>query len=78
MPKRRHTEERIIAVLQEVEAGARGGKCLSQDGDQRGHALSLEEAVFRREMRQLREEKALVADLSMDRHILLEIVSKKL
>ncbi len=42
MPRKGHTEEQIVAVLRQVEAGAR------------------------------------VADLSMDRQILQEIVSKKL
>ena len=61
---------------------------MSQGGDQPRDVLSLEAEVFRgrvselRELRQLREEngrlKRLVADLSMDRQILQEIVSKKL
>ncbi len=63
MPKKGHTEEQIVAVLRQVEAAGLGVSEL-------------------RELRQLREEngrlKRLVADLSVDRQILQEIVSKKL
>ncbi len=88
MPKKVHTEEQIIAVLRQVEAGARVAEVCRKIG--------ISEATYYlwkrqysgvgvselRELRQLREEngrlKRLVADLSMDRQILQEIVSKKL
>jgi len=88
MPKKGHTEEQIVAVLRQVEAGARVEEVCRKVG--------ISEATYYlwkrqysgvgvgelRELRQLREEngrlKRLVADLSMDRQILQEIVSKKL
>jgi putative transposase len=88
MPKKGHTEEQIVAVLRQVEAGARVEEVCRKTG--------ISEATYYlwkrqysgvgvselRELRQLREEngrlKRLVADLSMDRQILQEIVSKKL
>ena len=88
MPKKDHTEEQIVAVLRQVEAGARVAEVCRKAG--------ISEATYYlwkrhysgvgiselRELRQLREEngrlKRLVADLSMDRQILQEIVSKKL
>jgi putative transposase len=88
MPKKGHTEEQIVAVLRQVEVGARVEEVCRKVG--------ISEATYYlwkrqysgvgvselRELRQLREEngrlKRLVADLSMDRQILQEIVSKKL
>jgi putative transposase len=88
MPKKGHTEEQIVAVLRQVEAGARVEEVCRKGG--------ISEATYYlwkrqysgvgvselRELRQLREEngrlKRLVADLSLDRQILQEIVSKKL
>jgi len=88
MPKKGHTEEQIVGVLRQVEAGARVAEVCRKVG--------ISEATYYlwkrqysgvgvselRELRQLREEngrlKRLVADLSMDRQILQEIVSKKL
>jgi putative transposase len=75
-------------VLQQVEAGAKVAEVCRQIGVSQATfytwrkqygGLSLSEL---RELRQLREEngrlKRLVADLSLDRQILQEIVSKKL
>jgi len=88
MPKKGHTEEQIVAVLRQVEAGARVAEVCRKVG--------MSEATYYlwkrqysgvgvselRELRQLREEngrlKRLVADLSMDQQMLEEIVSKKL
>ena len=88
MPKKGHTEEQIVAVLRQVEAGARVVEICRKVGISQAtyylwkrqySGVGVSEL---REMRQLREEngrlKRLVADLSMDRQILQEIVSKKL
>jgi putative transposase len=88
MPKKGHTEELIVAVLHQVEAGERVADICRKVGIsqatyylwKRQYAgLGVSEL---RELRQLREEngrlKRLVADLSVDRQILQEIVSKKL
>jgi putative transposase len=86
--KKGHTEEQIIAALQQAEAGAKTGELcrklgISQatvDNWKKQHAGLGVQAL--RELRQLREEngrlKRMVADLSLDRQILQEIVSKKL
>lgn len=88
MPKKGHTEEQIVAALQQAEAGEKVTDICRK--------LAISQATFYtwrkqfagmgiqelRELRQLREEnsrlKRLVADLSLDRQILQEIVSKKL
>jgi putative transposase len=88
MPKRGHTEERIVGVLRQVEAGEKVADICRKVGISEGTyyawkkryaGLGISEL---RELRQLRDEnsrlKRLVADLSMDRQILQEIVSKKL
>ena len=84
----RHTEEQIVAVLRQVEAGARVEDVCRKVGisqatyylwKRKYTGVGVSEL---RELRQLREEvgrlKRLVADLSLDRQILQEIVSKKL
>jgi len=85
MPKSGHTEEQIVAVLRQVEAGARVDDVCRKVGiSQATYYLWKRKysAVGVSELRQLRDEvgrmKRLVADLSLDRQILQEIVSKKL
>ena len=88
MPKKAHTEEQIVAVLRQGEAGEKVADICRKVGISEGTyyawkkqyaGLGISEL---RELRQLREEngrlKRLVADLSLDRQILQEIVSKKL
>ena len=88
MKKSRYTEEQIVGVLKESEAGIETGELCRKHGisqqtfylwKKKYAGLGLSEL---RELRQLREEnsklKRLVADLSLDRHILQEIVAKKL
>jgi len=88
MPRKAHSEEQIVAVLRQVEAGAKVAEICRQVGispatyylwKRQYSGVGVSEL---RELRQLREEngrlKRLVADLSMDRQILQEIVSKKL
>ena len=88
MPKKGHTEEQIIAALKQSEGGEKTADICRQLGVSQATfylwkkqyaGLGVQEL---RELRQLREEngrlKRLVADLSLDRQILQEIVSKKL
>jgi putative transposase len=88
MAKRGHSEEEILRVLREAESGDTVVEVCRKHGisqqsfylwKKKYSGLGLSEL---RELRQLREEngklKRLVADLSLDRHILQEIVAKKL
>jgi len=88
MAKRGHTEEEIVRVLREAESGSTVVEICRKHGisqqsfylwKKKYAGLGLSEL---RELRQLRDEngklKRLVADLSLDRHILQEIVAKKL
>ena len=88
MSKKGHTEEEILRVLREAESGTTVVEVCRKHGisqqsfylwKRKYAGLGLSEL---RELRQLRDEngklKRLVADLSLDRHILQEIVAKKL
>ena len=88
MAKRGHSEGAILRVLREAESGETVVEICRKHGisqqtfylwKKKYAGLGLAEL---RELRQLREEntklKRLVADLSLDRHILQEIVAKKL
>lgn len=87
MPRKGHTEEQIIYALRQVEAGKKVGDICRELGvspqafyswKRRYAGLGLSEL---RELRQLRDEnrklKTLVADLTLDKHILQEVLSKK-
>ena len=86
-PRKGHSEEKILYALRQVEAGEKVGDiCRGMGVSQqtfytwrrRYAGLGVSEL---RELRQLREEnrklKGLVADLSLDKHILQEVLSKK-
>ena len=88
MPRKRHTEEQILQVLNMANGGQTVAEVCRRAGvseatfyvwKKKYAGLGLAEL---RELRQLRDEntklKRLVADLSLDRHILQEIVQKKL
>jgi putative transposase len=88
MGKKGHSEEEILRVLREAESGNTVVEICRKHGisqqtfylwKRKYAGLGLSEL---RELRQLREENAklkrLVADLSLDRHVLQEIVAKKL
>jgi putative transposase len=88
MAKKGHSEEEILHVLREAESGETVVEVCRKHGisqqsfylwKKKYSGLGLSEL---RELRQLREEnnklKRLVADLILDRHILREIVAKKL
>lgn len=87
MPRKGHTEEQIVYALRQAEAGKKVGDICRELGvspqafyswKRRYAGLGLSEL---RELRQLREEnrklKTLVADLTLDKHILQEVLSKK-
>jgi putative transposase len=86
--KKAHTEEQIVAVLQQGQAGEKVADICRKVGISEGTYYAWKKQFAGlgitelRELRQLREEngrlKRLVADLSLDRQILQEIVSKKL
>jgi putative transposase len=88
MPKKAHSEEQIVAVLRQVKAGERVADICRKLGISQATYYLWKKQYARlgiselRELRQLREEngrlKRLVADLSVDRQMLQEIVSKKL
>jgi len=88
MARKGHSEEQILRALRQAEAGTRVSEICREHGisdatfyiwKKKYAGLGLSEL---RELRQLREENArlkrLVADLSLDRHVLQEIVQKKL
>lgn len=87
MPRRGHSEEEILRALQQAESGRKTVEICREHGissatfyiwKRRYAGLGLSEV---RELRQLREEngklKRLVADLSLDRHILQGALRKK-
>jgi putative transposase len=87
MPRKGHTEEQIIYALRQAEAGKKVSEICREIGvsaqafyswKRRYAGLGLNEL---RELRQLREEnrklKTLVADLTLDKYILQEVLSKK-
>ncbi len=87
MPRKGHSEEQIVYALRQVEAGKKVAEICREMGvsqqafyswKRRYAGLGVSEL---RELRQLREEnqklKTLVADLSLDKHILQEVLSKK-
>ena len=87
MPRKGHSEEQIVFALRQVENGAKVPEVCRKLGvseqtfyrwKQNYGGLGVSEL---RELRQLRDEnsrlKRLVADLSLDKHILQEVLSKK-
>jgi putative transposase len=87
MPRKGHSEEEIVRALRQVEGGQKVSEICREMGvsqqafyswKRRYAGLGLSEL---RELRQLREEnrklKTLVADLTLDKHILQEVLSKK-
>ena len=88
MPKKGHSEEQIVAALKRYESGEKVADICRKMGVSQAAFYTWKKQYAGmgvqelRELRQLREEngrlKRLVADLSLDRQILQEIVSKKL
>lgn len=88
MPKKGHREEQIIAALKQYEGGEKAAEICRKLGVSQATLYAWKKQYTGlgvrelHELRQLREEnnrlKRLVADLSLDRQILQEIVSKEL
>jgi len=88
MPKKGHSEEQIIGALKQYESGEKVADICRKLGVSQASFYTWKKQYAGmgvqelRELRQLRDEngrlKRLVADLSLDRQILQEIVSKKL
>jgi len=85
MPKKEHTEEQIISALRHYEGGEKTADfCRKLGVSQATFYLWKKQyaGLSGQELRELREEngrlKRIVADLTLDRQILQEIVSKKL
>jgi putative transposase len=87
MKQKRYSEEQIIYALKQVDAGRKAGEVCRQLGvseptfyawKRKYGGMGVSEV---RELRQLRDEnrklKELVADLTLDKHILQEVLSKK-
>jgi len=87
MPRKGHPEEQIVFALKQVENGAKVADICRKLSvteqtfyrwKKQYEGLGVSDL---RELRQLREENArlkrLVADLSLDKHILQEVLSKK-
>jgi putative transposase len=87
MPRKGQSEEKIVYALRQVESGKKVSEVCREMGvsaqafyswKRRYAGLGVSEL---RELRQLREEnqklKLLVADLSLDKHILQDVLSKK-
>jgi len=88
MKQKRFSEEQIVYALKQAETGVKVNELIRTMGisEQTFYRWKKQYAGLGvselRELKQLREENAklknLVADLSLDKHILQEIVSKKL
>jgi putative transposase len=87
MPRKGHSEEQIILALRQAEGGMKVADVCREMGvsqqafyswKRKYAGLALNDL---RELRQLREEnrklKTLVADLTLDKHILQEVLAKK-
>lgn len=87
MKKSKFTEEQILFALKQADAGQPMGDVCRQMKISEATFLRLEEALREpgilevRELRQLRDENArlkrLVADLTLDRHVLQEVIKKR-
>lgn len=87
MPRKGHTEEQIVYALRQIERGQRVSEIVREMGvspqavyrwKRRYGGLGLNKV---RELRQLREEnrklKGIVADLTLDKHVLQEVLQKR-
>ena len=85
--KKRYSQEQIVYALKQLEGGAKGRDVCRQLGVSEATLYSWKKKYAGmgvgelRELRQLREEnkrlKQMVADLSLDKHILQDVLAKK-
>ena len=88
MPRKGHTSEQIMAAIRQAEGGEKVAEVCRKLGISEATFYSWKKQYAGvgiselRELRQLRDEnrklKQLVADLTLDRHVLQEVVKKKL
>jgi putative transposase len=88
MKRSRHSEEKILFALKQAEAGQTVSDVCRQMGISEATFYVWKKryanlgTLEMRELRQLREENAklkrLVADLTLDRHVLQEVIKKKI
>jgi putative transposase len=88
MKKSRYTEEQILYALKQLDGGQTVGDVCRQMGISEGTYYMWKKRYANlgllevRELRQLRDENArlkrLVADLTLDRHVLQEVIKKRL
>jgi putative transposase len=87
MPRKGHSEEQIVYAIRQVEAGKKVSDICREMGvsaqafyNWKRHYAGVGVSELR-ELRQLRDEnrqlKGLVADLTLDKHILQEVLSKR-
>jgi putative transposase len=81
MPGKRHSEEQIVHALRQVEGGKKVSKVCREMGVSQQAFYSWRRryaGLGLQELRQLREEnrklKGIVADLTLDKHILQEVL----
>jgi putative transposase len=81
MPGKRHSEEQIVHALRQVEGGKKVSKVCREMGVSQQAFYSWRRRYAElglQELRQLREEnrklKGIVADLTLDKHILQEVL----
>ena len=88
MPRKGHSEEKIVFALRQVESGSKTVSDVCREMGVSNQAFYSWKRKYAglgvselRELRQLRDEnrklKTLVADLTLDKHILQEVLSKK-
>ncbi len=87
MSKKRYGQEQIVYALKQLEAGEKGREVCRELGVSEAALYAWKKKYADlgvgelRELRQLREEnrrlKGMVADLSMDKHILQELLKKR-
>lgn len=81
MPRKGHSEEEIVRALRQAEAGQKGSDICREMGVSQQAFYSWKRRYAGLALNELREEnrklKTLVADLTLDKHILQEVLSKK-